>query len=1289
MPIQPNIASTRRAMLSFAPHPGDEEPSAGLDLDPGLEQIEQQLSPTFAALLDLAAPLVVGLLLVLALVTLLGALIRHRIAKAPDSPSPGPSALAAALGCALLYLLGRLVDPLLAALLERPSWFPAADWPKVGWFEWKLLGRPWAYGALPMADHPALALVVHALAWLAAWWVLRVVFDLLWTREQRWSRPEHELAFYQRFVGASTTRRSDRRFRRWIAPLVLLALPLHALAGMRLGLHGLPLVQLATPTPLAPGTWVVGGLVLWMLSFSLLVEGKPPAAKRADEPEAEQTLVEVAEPGAPLERLRSALELLRPGVRLEPLEQRPADAGARSDFPTSVAPLVREIFTDLTGEARPWAHQAELLEHLGELWRVAAGRERGEVPSLAEERGPVGVRTRDDASVHALMLAPEGSGRTTTTLLAALHVFLDRGATSLVIVRDRASAKQWSRRLEQALLGSSARWNVLVCVAGESLAGTLMAERTPAIVVTDLETCEAELLADPRTDAFLARLGLVVADDVDAFTGVAEMHLQLCMRRLWALLDRLHEAAYPVALLATCGAGASGMDAWAKHVLAQPLRVFAGDRAARREQLLLRRRDLVDAAGHDIPLALLAQACDEAGLPWHLRLAGDAHRHVRRANFDLGRLRRHFREDPREAAIVIVEGTHADVRREADRLAHAGLALAPELADAGPLVLVLAPPGDEEMVLHEEAADAPTRELIAGLPRAVALSEPRVVRQRHFDRALGREQDLAALRERFGAGFVDDTVAKLGDSLRTREVLQLDPRSDEIVARTLLRSAREGSLGQPIDAACVGERDSRACLVDAGTSELLGSLDDAIAPALFPPGRVFLHARGRFMVGEPLAAAPRSGDTPRSIQVEQIDGTLRSTLDRSLALELASTPAWSTRELGGRPLAVALVSAGIVERIHGVRRFAPGPKLVDHRVFERPYEARYGSDACLIASGSDPRGHFDVRPAEPSWELLIPLAAALRMILPTYLREAEDALDVDLVEHAEQRLLVIYDRTPGGSGLARFVCERGLGELFALARLVLERLVGPEFERLRHIHDRALHSDPSRWHIADALRWLDSLLERPLADAGARVPGRLGPRVEFVPGESPGDLGRLWISSSGRSDDLVWTRQTWTSSVALGEHAPGRVHFDIAVERPSIATAARARVPASLTLLASASEGERALLELDAAALAPIRERLHAICGAAGIDAVLELVAAIPIVGRPLGPGERRPLTVLMRRRADREAKLLLAAALLPDATAPELVRDGDRAWISLVRGQAGREAWSLEGPSPRRVEDR
>ncbi len=1279
-------------MFLFGPPSGEPgDPLIDPQFDPladgvpdNLAQADEQLSPAIADLIDTGGSAIVVALLAVAFVTLLVALIRRRFAAA-DAASPGPSSVAAALGCLGLYLFGRALDPVLASLPERPAWFPEAKWEAVGFFEWRLLGRPWAWGALPLAEHPGVALIVHATVWLLAFLLLRFVIDLVWAGELRWSRPEHELPPYQRWVGASTTRRADRRFRRWLGPITMWMLPLHAIAGLRLAEHpgSMP----------APGLWVTGGLVLWMTTFHLLVQGRPPKPKTKAEQqqgEAEAAASELVLP--PFERLRQALEQLRPGVQLEPLELRPAVEDTRVDFPAPIASLVREIFFDLTGHTKLWSHQAELLGHLGELWRMQASAEPGEVPTLTEERGPATVRALDTSTPHALVLAPEGSGRTTLTLLAALHVFFDRGATSLVLVRDRAAAKQWARRLERALLGSSARWNVLVCVAGEDLGATLVAERTPAIVIADLEAFEAELLGDPRTDSLLARLGLVVADDVDRFTGVAEMHLQLCMRRLWALLDRLHAAPYPAALLATAGASASGIDAWAKHVLAQPLRIFSDDRAPCRARVLLRRRDLVDTAGQDIPLALLAQACDAAGLPWHLRLAGDALRHVRRASYDLGNLRRHFCEDPTEAAIVIVEGTYPDVRREADRLAHVGLALPPELASAGPVVLVLAPPGDEEMVLHEEAEDAPKRELIASLPRAVPLAEPKLVRQRHFDRAIGREQDLAALRERLGPTFVDETVARLGSVLQLREILQLDPQTDEIRPRTILRAVREGSLGQPIDAGCVSDRGSRTSIVDAGTSELLLTSDEAVVRAVFPPGRVFLHPRGRFMVVEPSASAD-----PRTITAEQIDGALRTSSDRTLALEPSEAPPWMARELGGRKLAVALLSGTAIERIHGVRRFGPGPKLLDHRSFEQPLEIRYGTDLCLIATGGDPRVNgVASETEEPGWAILVPLCAAIRMMLPAYLRASEELIDVDLVEYEGRRLIVLWDRTPGGSGFSRFVCERGLGDLLALARMVLERLVGPEFVRLRHIHDRAPHSDPSRWNVGEALRWLDGVLDPPPPSpeqATAEAEASKGPRIAFVPGEGHGDLGRLWISQTGRTDDLVWTRHTWTSSVPLAGQPAGRVSLDIAVERPAIAAARRRAlllgggVQQPGRLERASSHEHVQVLEADRADLEPIRECLAKLCGASLIDAVLGLVAAIPISARPLAVADRGPLAVLARRRADLDAKLLLACALLPDDAAAEIVAGLEKqAWLSIARGE-GRETWALEGPATRRID--
>jgi hypothetical protein len=1036
----------------------------------------------------------------------------------------------------------------------------------------------------------------------------------------------------------------------------------------------------------------------------LLPAAPPPAPPPPPPPPPPPAPEDPTDPSvAPLARLRDAVERLRPGVQLEALEQRQAVAERRAPFPATISPLVREVFEELTGAQQPWTHQAELLDHLAELWRMQAGPERGEVPTLAEERAAGVISQARGSTAHALVLAPEGSSRTTLSLLAALHVFFDRGATSLIIVRDRAAAKHWQQTLERALLGSSARWNVLVCLAGEDLSTALIAERTPAVIVADLETCESEVLCDPRTDSFLGRLGLIVADDVDAFTGVAEMHLQLCVRRLWALLDRLHEAPYPAALLATAGAGASGMDAWAKHVLAVPMRLFSDDGAPTRARVLLRRRDLVDGVGGDIPLATLAAACDLAELPWHLRLAGDGNRTVRRAAFDLGNLRRHHRDDPRAAAIVIVEGSYADVRREADRLAHMGVDLDLEHS---PVVLVLAPPGDEEMVLHEEAADAEHRELVANLPRAVPLAEPRVVRQRHFDRAIGREQDLQALRDRFGGRFVDETVARLGDALRLREVLHIDPQTDDIVAQTLLRAVKEGALGQPIDAACVGDRGSRAQILDAGTSELLLTIDASVARAVYPPGRVFIHPRGRFMIIDDHARA-RGGTTEPlvEIQAEQIDGFERTTLDRSLALELGHAlgeVVWTERQLGGRSLPVALMHAQVIERLHGVRRFAPGPTLVDQRIYEQPIEVRYGTDVCLLATD-----HVE---GVPDADVLIPLCAALRMILPSYLRAATELIDVDIATLGERRVLCVFDRTPGGSGFARHVCERGLRDLLSLTRMVLERCVGPEFVRLRHIHDRAPASDPARWRIGAAISWLDAILDLPRpSDDSHEEPVIAGPRVEFVPGEGVGDLGRLWITRTGRTDDLVWTRHAWWSAVPLAGQPRGKMFFDIAVERPAIAAARRRALELATELTSRSLHGreDRFIartdrLDLDSrdahqqvvaaerSELEPIRAKLAELCGDALIETVLALVAAIPISPRPLTIAERGPLAVLARRHADIDAKLLLACVLLPSTGAPAIVAGpSGEAWLRVDHGgSAGVKTWSLDGPRPVLVDD-
>lgn len=1165
--------------------------------------------------------------------------------------------VAATLIAVLVYIVAVLVDPLLQSTVDPPSSLSAADWERIGFFEWKLLGE-WAWPVLPLSEHPAAGIAVHLVMWVTIITLVRLL--LLWLHRHtviRWDTPPSALPWYYRWAGASTARRADQRFQKWIVRFVWVAWPVLLLSGFLLANHSRtaasPLLCASTaeafvtparalvgaPIEGAPpsGAWVLAALLLFALSVHLVLEGSPPEEKEPEKDEEEDEELP-GPPPDPLRRLGDALQAKLPGAFLEALEQHPAVEEETTAFHETESPLVRESFESLTACETPWSHQREVLDHLRAVWTMSSPQGLGASPELREEAGPSPIQQADLSTPHALVLAPEGSGRTTLTCLSALYVHLDRGATTLVVVRDREAATAWTERLREALMRSSARWNVQVVTAGEDLAEAFLAGRTPAVVVAGLEQLEADVLGLDRADAFFASLGLIVADDVDRFTGVAEMHLHMVMRRIWTRLDTVHDAPYPPVLLATAGPSASGMVAWARHVLAAPMRVFDRDGAPRLARALLRRRDLADAHGKAIPLATIAEACDAAEVPWHIRRAGDAQRHLRRAETELGHLRRHHQPDPLYAEVVLIEGTYPDVRREAERLAHAGTR-----TERGSVVLVMGPPADEEMVLHEEAADAPGRERIDSLPRAVPLAEPDLVRQRHFDRALGSEQDVAALRKRFGADLTDGTLERLDQNRRVkyREVWHFDPIADDAVSKRLVRAAEETALGEPIRADCVSESADRIRLIDRGTSETLREVDRVLAPTLFAPGTIFEHRRGRYLV---------SGGQIGTIECEQVEEPHRTTPERELTVEPRELR-FEARDLGGEPVRVALGRAMVNESVFAVRRYAPGPKLVERRCYPEPVRTSYSTEVCVVVTGL---------PLAAS----VPLGAALRMILPCALRGAGELVDVGISNIGDDATIVFFDRTPGSSGFARFIGESALSDLLHLARQVLERLVGPVSRRLHRIHDTA-HTElaPEEWAIADALAWLDNVLDAKPSESDESDDGERRRRVEWIPGEGPGDLGRLWISSTGRVDDLVWTRHRFRSKHRLGDHPPGPVFLDVAVERRTIAWAIRkaGSAGAARSVLAISDPAEwmkqhHAALHTASADLGALYERLYRLSGEDHLaDTVLALVAGIPTHPQPIPVAERAPIAVLARRRADRDAKCLLAWALLPTSLHPTI----------------------------------
>jgi len=1151
----------------------------------------------------------------------------------------------------LIYAVALMVDPLLMSTVDAPPDVSASDWDRLGFFEWKLLGD-WAWPILPLTEHPAAGLAIHLLTWVAVISVVRMT--LLWIHRDvtiRWATPSAQLPWYYRWTGASTARRADQRFTAWAKRLVWVAWPTLALSGILLAnesrsggdpalvcvadgaafsraLIGAP-IEGAPP----PGAWVLGAFLLFALSIHVVLEGSPPEEKEKKDEAKDEPLP--GPPPDPLRRLGDALQAMSPGAFLEALEEHVATEEEVEGFRDSESPLVREAFVALTGAEEPWAHQREVLDHLRAVWTMSSPEELGAAPEMREEAGPSPIQQADLSTPHALVLSAEGSGRTTLTCLSALYVHLDRGATTLVVVRDADAAKLWSRRLKDALMRSSARWNLQVVTAGDDLAETFLAGRTPAVVVAGLAQLESEVLGLERTEPFFASLGLIVADDVDRFTGVAEMHLHMVMRRIWTALDTLHDAPYPPVLLATLGPSASGMVAWARHVLAAPMRVFDRDTAPRLARAILRRRDLADAHGEPIPLATIAKACEDAQVPWHMRRAGDSQRHLRRAETELGHLRRHHRPDPLDAEVVLIEGTYPDVRREAERLAHAGLR-----TERDSVVLVLAPPADEEMVLHEEATDAPERERIDALPRAVPLAEPDVVRQRHFDRALGSEQDVAALRERFGAELTDEILERLGESrrVRYREVWHFDPVADDAVSKQLVRAAGERALGEPIRADCVSESADRRGVTDRGTGETLLEVDGVLGPVLFATGTIFEHPRGRYLV---------TGESGKTITCEQVTEAHRTTPSRSIEVELHDAR-FEDRELGGKPVRVGVENARVREGVHGVRRYAPGPKLFDRRRYPEPSRTAYSTEVCALLTGLEPSAS-------------VPLAAALRMILPCALRGADELVDLGVCEIDGEPALVFFDRTPGSSGFARFIGESALADLLRLARQVLERLVGPVARRLHRIHDTAQSElTPESWAIGDALAWLDETLDPPVQHMREDELDVRRRRVEWQAGEGRGDLGRLWISSTGRVDDLVWTRHPFESKHPLGVEPAGRVFIDVAVERRTIAwairkarTAGASRSAKAITDPSTWMREHHAALSTASDDLGSVYERLYRLSGAHLADTVLALVAGIPTHPQPLPVAERAPIAAFARRRADRDAKCLLAWALLPTALSP------------------------------------
>ena len=1307
------------------------------------------------ALVSLAAELgtsgVVGLMVSVgalsALVATLGARVQRL--RSPGSPAPGPAWLMSVWIAIGLYVAARLIDPLLAHDLGPPPLgvTPSA-WERVGYFESVLLGRGWAAPLLPLADHPAVAVTLHAALWPSLIAAIRFIVRL-WPSSVRTAgvdvRYETSEPMLPRWwIGATTARRADDRFKRWSLPMLAVLVPLHVTAGglMAVGERGSAIPQCSeaqsvseasatdsdvrspfdeavnlalgsdVPTALtvshpSAGAWVLGGLLLLFWILHLTLPGRPSAEPRdQEEDDAENALAtEDTPPAALLTRLLAALHdgesptEAREHAQSLPIETHSSREAQRSALPRELNAMVEPLLAALTANTELFTHQAAVLSHLVDAWRVSPGKDLAETPSLEElvAKSPITRRAR---SPHALFLAPEASGRSTVAMLAAVHVALDRGGSTLVVVPEGTDPAEWASRLRHAVDRTPARWSVSIAVAGDELGVLLLSDEVPTVVVSDIASLDASVLADPRAEAFLDRLGLIVVDNLDEHIGIAEMHLHLMMRRLWALddtrLSLMEARGFPMLVLATAGPESAASTAaerahWARHVLAAPVHCFAGAAGAPcATRVWVEHTDLAMGGGGPPTRAALAQACAEAGLRWHYRRAGDGRRGLRDDDWNDPRWNGDGSDmvpagahppaahtpatpmtsastsssgaDVRYAEVVCIEGRYLEVRREARRLALAG-----SLTEDRTALLVLRSAPDESVVLHQEAMDSPfasQTEQASAWPRPCIAVEPVVLRQRHLERSLGLPHDREALRKRFGPELTDGVLERLESNGRVRvERLHLfDPVRDAPVLCEVVRSDRKLSLGEPIDARCVSDADARVTVLDRATAAPVTRIDAAIAPVRLPPGHVLRTQTGAYVV-MPSASEDRA---KRRLWVDATATEERTTIERELVVAGPPRFELGVRSVGGRQLPVGLLRVDLEERCHGVRRYPPwhigranGTTETEARRFDPPHVARYSSEACLIGLPST-LDHDAAATLVTACRFAIPqvlrasdeLADAATVVLdsPRMRHRAADAHDTDAYNadpslSDRERFLVFFDRLPGGGGFAAGIDREHLGVVLQVARLALERIVGTSVEPFREVWDPSPRSGWRPWRAREALIFLDEILDAPSMSVDRPTRG-------YAPGEGQvGDLGRLWVAPRGETHRLVWTRHRWVSSVPLrrpdGTQVPlGPVLFDAGIERSML----RDRDPTTAN-----------------GSLQPFRELLAKAAGDAYLATVLALLAQMPSRATAAGSHPPTPLQTFFSRRGDGAAKARLAAALVEggqawvDATGKHALRVGDR----------------------------
>jgi len=1021
----------------------------------------------------------------------------------------GPTFFFAGVLCGLIYWLARLTGPLFARSFGISS----------GHSFWQYLSlgqRPELAWLLPLEDRPLTAVVLCLVFWMVLWWTLgNVLRGLVYRSELQQNlvhRRESALPAWTSGFGVVDLTRPGLSYRRWATWMATPAILLISAAWTTLEREEWGV----EPSALAMGLVVT---LSWVVHLRLRGFSTPPPAA-VDRPESPS---QIQHPGWPqvAEELRRLYGVQAPEPRLErPVAPLPLPVRTRQV--PSLSPLAAELLTDpeegpeATREPFLSLMQSKVLESLSLLGYVHLQPPGGDETLTLQRSGRDEIEDRSGLSErHQIVMAPEGSGKTTLAMLAAANHALVHARATLMVTRSEAQAEELSARIRAAVEPSTVRWNLRLRRVGRDFAADLSRDIIPDVVVTSLHQLVTSLLDNTEVyTPFLRNVGLVVVDDVESFAGAVEIHAQLAFRRLQLLfrqlaeVERLGEENTPLML-------ALGVDtmketaAWAKSLcgIQASVRPFPENVAKAVEgekkspgiqQKCFRLSDLRTDAGRPLTVAAVIAACEARGVPWHYRPCGDGRRFRGRGALLLEREPELDRESSREACVLLLEGRWSEVRRELRRLPWAGC----ESGRSEIVFLTVIEPEEETVC---EALDPafglgrePAREGLSDLGRELAALPLPIVRPPSS--AVVQSHLLADLIQRWieVKDLVETFEAPVARSLRhlkAQGMLHTDERKDvrpelkeyesTVHVRALATAVAvedEGSQEAGIAEFGLFDKVRQVELISTTAVAVRNRADHTLlfhveadsAGLIYYPGRVFEDSRGRFVV----VGRTRKGDRVGAIEVEPALHDDLSSPRRQF--EIAEIEARRRDEdataipyplfppelvlLGRDPVEIGLVAIKATIRSLATYRLDHVTGEILSRELHGETVRKLFQPTPLTTAALLMRPNPEKSPTEAPLlrfgEARL-LAALLRFLLPLLYRDVRDHVEVALSVASPAPVwdaplgprdgLYLLDLHQGGMGVARALYREGLQLPLRFCRHFLEQV--NDFQRLLRLYD--------------------------------------------------------------------------------------------------------------------------------------------------------------------------------------------------------------------------------------------